>query len=143
MTLSNTRSRTTALPEIIISRPDFDALERLVGDLPAAGPAGLLQQELDRAEVVEAADMPHDVAMLKRWLHYVDARHEGVRRVQLVLPREADIDAGLVSVLSHVGAGLIGLREGHSILWPAPSGEIRKLALVLIEDADPIESVHH
>ena len=104
---------------------------------------GLLQQELDRAKVCKAADLPKTAVGLNRWLHYADERHPEVRRVQLVLPREADIDAGRVSILSHVGAGLIGLKEGESISWPDPSGETRKLTAVLIEDEDPIEAVAH
>lgn len=143
MTTAKPRGRPPALPAILLSRADFDALDRLVGDLPGTGPAGLLQQELDRAEVCDDAKMPRDVVGLNRWLHYADDRHPEVRRVQLVLPREADIDAGRVSILSHVGAGLIGLKEGESIVWPAPAGETRKLTAVLIEDEDPIEAVAH
>ena len=143
MTTAKTRGRPPALPGIILSRADFDALDRLVGDLPGTGPAGLLQQELDRAEVCDAADMRRDVVGLNRGLHYADDCHPEVRRVQLVLPREADIDAGRVSILSHVGAGLIGLKEGESIVWPDPSGETRKLTAVLIEDEDPIAAVAH
>lgn len=143
MTTAKPRGRPPALPAILLSRADFDALDRLVGDLPGTGPAGLLQQELDRAEVCDDAKMPRDVVGLNRWLHYADDRHPEVRRVQLVLPREADIDAGRVSILSHVGAGLIGLKEGESIVWPDPAGETRKLTAVLIEDEDPIEAVAH
>ena len=138
-----TTPRKGALPAITLRSDDFDALDRLVGDLPGSGPAGLLQQELDRAEVCEPADMPRDVVGLNRWLHYADDRHPEVRRVQLVLPKEADIDAGRVSILSHVGAGLIGLTEGQSINWPDPTGAVRKLTPVLVEDADPIESAPH
>ena len=134
MTTAKTRGRPPALPGILLSRADFDALDRLVGDLPGSGPAGLLQQELDRAEVCDDADMPRDVVGLNRWLHYADDRHPEVRRVQLVLPPEADIDAGRVSILSYVGAGLIGLKEGQSITWPDPSGAVRKLTLVKVED---------
>ena len=141
MTASKPRGRPPALPAIVLSRADFDTLDRLVGDLPGTGPAGLLQQELDRAEVLDDADMPKDVVGLNRWLHYADDRCAEVRRVQLVLPREADIDAGRVSILSHVGAGLIGLKEGQSILWPDPSGDTRKLTPILIEDEDPAEAV--
>lgn len=141
--MNTLRKRALPLPAIVLSRADFDALDRLVGDLPGAGPAGLLQQELDRAEVCDPAELPRDVVALNRWLHYADDRHPEVRRVQLVLPREADIDAGRVSILSHVGAGLIGLKEGQSITWPDPSGETRQLTPILIEDEDPIEAVTH
>lgn len=140
MTIAKSRGRPPALPPIILSREEFDALDRLVGDLPGEGPAGLLQQELDRAEVRDAADLPKTVVTLNRWLHYVDDHHPETRRIQIVMPREADIDAGRISILSYVGAGLIGLNEGESIAWPDPSGMVRRLTPVLIEDADPIQA---
>lgn len=131
---------TTVLPAIVLGRADHDVLNRLVGDLPGEGPAGLLQQELDRAEVCDDADLPKTAVTLNRWLHYVDDRHPEARRVQIVLPREADIDSGRISILSHVGAGLIGLSEGQSIVWPDPAGVMRRLTPVLVEDADPVQA---
>ncbi len=41
----------------------------------------------------------------------------------LVFPAEADIAAGKVSVLTPVGAALIGLSKGESIAWTARDGE--------------------
>ncbi len=131
-----TTPRKSALPAITLRSDDFDALDRLVGDLPGAGPAGLLQQELDRAKVCEPKAMPKGVVTLNRWLQYADDHSPDVRRVQLVLPKDADIDAGRVSILSYVGAGLIGLKEGQSINWPDTSGVARKLTLVKVEDAE-------
>lgn len=132
-------TRKSRPPSIALTKRDYDALDRLVGDLPGSGPAGLLQQELDRAKILTRDAMPKGVVTLNRWLHFTDGQGADVRRVQLVLPREADIDAGKVSILSYVGAGLIGLREGESIDWPAPSGELRRLSVITVEDADPIE----
>ena len=51
------------------------------------------------------------------------------------MPEDADIDAGKVSILSHVGAGLIGMAEGRTIAWTDPSGAQRRLTLMRIEDA--------
>jgi regulator of nucleoside diphosphate kinase len=125
------------LPEIFLTPAEHDQLSRLVGDHEATGVAGLLQQELDRATVVE--DRPAHAVGLDRWVHYSDGRAGELRRVKVVLPQAADIDAGLISALSYVGAGLIGLPEGQSILWPDPSGALRKLTPVLVEDPDPFE----
>ena len=122
-----------------MTQSDFNTLDRLVGDVPGTGPAGLLQQELDRAEICDIADMPKGIVTMNRWIHFTDGQGNDVRRVQLVLPRQADIDAGKVSILSFVGAGLIGLREGETISWPAPSGEMRPLSVIMVEDLDPIE----
>ncbi len=138
-----TTPRKGALPAITLRSDDFDALDRLVGDLPGTGPAGLLQQELDRAKVCEPKAMPKNVVTLNRWLQYADDHSPEVRRVQLVLPKEADIDAGRVSILSYVGAGLIGLKEGQSISWPDPSGAVRKLTLVKVEDEDLAQAAAH
>ena len=123
-------------PDIFLSAQDHETLSRLVGDMPAEGVAGLLQGELERAVICEPGDRPKGAAPLHRWLHYVDGRASEPRRIQIVLPHEADIDAGKVSVLSHVGAGLIGLVEGHTIAWTDPSGAERSLTPVLIEDPE-------
>ena len=133
-TLSTRPTAAAGLPEIFLTPEEYDQLSRLVGDHEATGAAGLLQQELDRATVT--GDRPAHAVGLDRWVHYSDGRGTDLRRVKIVLPQAADIDAGLISALSHVGAGLIGLPEGQSILWPDPSGAVRKLTPVLIEDPE-------
>jgi regulator of nucleoside diphosphate kinase len=50
--------------------------------------------------------------------------------VRLVLPAEADLDAGRISILTPVGAGLIGMRAGDEIDWPCPDGRPRILKIV-------------
>lgn len=122
-------------PEIFLTPDEHDQLSRLVGDHEAAGAAGLLQQELDRATITDSR--PEYAVGLNRWVHYTDGRSPDLRRVKIVLPQDADIDAGMISALSHVGAGLIGLPEGETIAWPDPSGAVRRLTPVLVEDPDP------
>jgi regulator of nucleoside diphosphate kinase len=123
-------------PDIFLSAEDHETLSRLVGDMPGEGVTGMLQDELERAIICEPGDLPKGAVPLHRWLHYVDGRSAEPRRIQIVLPNEADIDAGKVSVLSHVGAGLIGLVEGYTISWSDPSGAERSLTPVMIEDAE-------
>jgi regulator of nucleoside diphosphate kinase len=50
--------------------------------------------------------------------------------VQLVYPRQADIAFGRVSVLTLIGAGLIGMRRGQSIDWPDRKGRCRRLRIL-------------
>ena len=133
-TLPSREPALASLPEIFLTPEEHDQLSRLVGDHEATGVAGLLQQELDRATVAD--DRPSHAVGLDRWVHYTDGRAADLRRVKIVLPHEADIDSGLISALSHVGAGLIGLTEGQSILGPDPSGAVRKLTPVLVEDPE-------
>jgi len=125
-------------PNVYLSNEDHRALSRLVGDAPATGAAGLLQEELDRAIVCAAHERPIGAVGLNRWVHYVDGRSDEARRVKIVLPAEADIDAGLISALSFVGAGLIGLVEGEAIVWTDPSGSRRRLTPILVEDPEAL-----
>lgn len=131
------------LPDIFLTPEEHARLSLLVGDGEARGVAGLLQQELDRATLCEPAERPAHAVGLDHWLHYTDGRTKDSRRVQIVMPQDADIDAGRISALSYVGAGLIGLLEGETILWPDPSGALRPLTAILIEEAEsPRESGH-
>ena len=125
------------LPAIHLSATDHALLTTLVGETEADGVAGLLQQELARAKVHADGRRLHTVG-LNCWVHYTDERSSRTRRVKIVPPLEADIDAGLISPLSHVGAGLLGLAQGQSIRWPDPSGRERVLTPVLIEDCEAL-----
>lgn len=133
MTLTLKRSKP---PRIYLTTADYDRLDQILGDVERTGPGALLRAELDRA-TIGGRNAAASVG-LYRWIHYTDGAVREPRRIQLVPPGEADIDQGRVSVLSYVGAGLLGLREGDSIDWPDASGKERRLTLVQIEPADPV-----
>jgi regulator of nucleoside diphosphate kinase len=135
MTAHASGAAPSRLPAIHLSAADHAQLSSLVGDAPADGVAGLLQQELARA-IVHRSGRRTPTVGLDRWVHYVDGRSSRTRRVMIVMPDRADIDQGLISPLSHVGAGLLGLGQGQSIAWPDPSGHVRQLTAVLIEDPE-------
>lgn len=137
MTAHSTGAAASRLPAIHLTADDHAMLSGLIGDAPADGVAGLLQQELARAAVHRSARRIPTVG-LNRWVHYVDGHSSRTRRVKIVLPDQADIDRGLISPLSHVGAGLLGLSEGQSIIWPDPAGRVRKLTPILIEDPEEL-----
>ena len=63
---------------------------------------------------------------------FTDETGEKAHSYQLVYPREADISSGRISILTPVGAGLIGLREGQSILCPDRDGRERELKIVRV-----------
>ena len=94
--------------------------------------AALLMGELDRAVVHAATDMPRGIVTMGATVDFVDEANGKERRMQLVYPHEADVDAGRLSILSFVGAGLIGLAEGDSIVWPDREGHERRLRIVRV-----------
>jgi regulator of nucleoside diphosphate kinase len=58
-----------------------------------------------------------------------------VRRATLVYPDEADLDAGRISVMTPIGAALIGLSVSQSIEWQTLSGGWRSLTVLAVDPA--------
>src|SRR5690606_239679 len=72
-----------------------------------------LHYELDRARVVPDGTLSPDTVRVGSTVTYrSDTR---VQTVELVYPEHADVASGRISVLSPVGAALVGLRPGQSI----------------------------
>ena len=92
--------------------------------------AALLLEELSRAEFCDRASLPGDVVTMQSEVVFHDADSGEEHRVRLVYPRDADIERHRLSVLTPVGAALIGLRRGSCIDWPTRLGATRRLRIV-------------
>jgi regulator of nucleoside diphosphate kinase len=129
-------ARTETLPAIVLRPGDFTRLDQLASAAEHALPdvAEYLGRELDRAKVVPTvgADV---VAMGSRVVFKDDAEH--VHDVILVYPEEADMEKGRLSVLTPVGAALIGLSVGQSIRWRTRNGEERTLTVLSVAEVPP------
>ncbi len=120
-------------PPLIVVREDYETLSKLAS-LVADTPVGrYLEHELDRAEVVAETAKP--VVRLGARVRYHDAARPSPVEITLVLPKDADITPGRVSVLTPVGAALLGLGEGGRITYSMPWGQERTLTVVKIEPA--------
>lgn len=136
----NERIEAEALrPPLLMSEEDHARLVGLAGVTTRRNPlvARLLMEEADRAEVVPAGRVPASVVAMGSMVEFRDATTGEARRVQVVLPGEADIAEGRISVLSLVGAGLMGLSQGQSIDWPTQDGRVRRLTVLRVEGPPP------
>ncbi|MDP1616655.1 nucleoside diphosphate kinase regulator [Phenylobacterium sp.] len=126
-------------PTIIICETDAERVTDLALSARARTPglADLLLEEVERAEVRPDGAMPDDVVGMGACVEFIDLSHGGSRTVTLVYPGEADISAGRVSILTPVGAGLLGLRPGQSIQWPDREGRERELRVVSVRRPEP------
>jgi regulator of nucleoside diphosphate kinase len=117
-------------PAITISRSDHDTLARLANAVAERNPAVSeeLLSELDRARVVADGNMRGDFVRMGSTLRYVTDSGED-RTVTLVFPAEADIAAGKVSILTPIGAALIGLSAGQSMDWESRDGRLHRLTV--------------
>ena len=95
--------------------------------------AAMLLAEIDRAEIHDDASLPGDVVTLGAEVKFVDERSARLRTVTLVLPGEANISLGRVSILTPIGAALFGLSAGQTIEWPDRSGEQRRIRILAVE----------
>ena len=93
----------------------------------ALQPTPALRAELERAIVVPANAIPPQVVTMYSDVRYRDEHAEMTRQIQIVLPEDADLKQGKVSVLAPVGAALLGLETGQAIDWKFSAGEIRRL----------------
>jgi regulator of nucleoside diphosphate kinase len=121
-------------PAILMAETDVERLSALALQMEPSSPlaANLLLDEIDRAQIVADREMPDDVVRMHSTVEFVDEAHGQTRTVQLVYPSEADIAARRVSVLTPVGAGLIGLRARQEIRWPDRDGHERSLKILKV-----------
>jgi regulator of nucleoside diphosphate kinase len=123
------------LPSIYLTQDDHDRLSDLV-EAYAAGAGGRrfdhLEAELLRAKVVPSDQIPRDVVTMNSRVVFEDEQTGERREVTLVYPREADIDAGKISILVPVGSALLGLRVGQSIDWTLPGGQKRRYRVIAV-----------
>src|SRR3954447_23658825 len=75
----------------------------------ALQPEPALRAELERAIVVPADSIPAGVVTLYSHVRYRDEHADATRQIQIVLPEDADVREGRVSVLAPVGSALLGL----------------------------------
>lgn len=119
----------TKLPPIIINAEDHARLTALalsaLDRMPEVAEA--LLSELERARVV-ARDLPKDSVQMGSTVAF-DADNGFAREVTLVYPGEADIEAGRISVLTPIGAALIGLSVGQSIDWLDRAGKTHRMTI--------------
>lgn len=124
------------MPAIIVSVTDHHRLlglaEAAEGRIPDV--ASVLQSEMERAHVVAADEVPDNVVRMGSIVEFsADAGQR--RRVTLVYPVEADIAEGRISILTPIGAALIGLSQGQSIAWTARDGRRHRLTVLEVRQS--------
>lgn len=123
------------LPPITLVRHDYERLERLV-DADGVQPdvADFLAEELARADVVGADAIGPGTVTMGSTVTFRDDGSGAERTVTLVYPQEADIATGRISVMTPIGAVLIGMSSGQSIGWQDRAGHERLLTVVAVQD---------
>jgi regulator of nucleoside diphosphate kinase len=119
---------------IWLTAQDYNRLRLLLADLMRQSrgmQAGVntLEEILDLARVVNPDTVPHNVVTMNSRVTFEDVRTGEQGTVTIVYPTDVDPTSGKISVLSPVGAALLGEAEGSEVELPLPHGQTRRIRI--------------
>jgi len=83
-----------------------------------------LLNELESAKIMDQEEMPSDVVRFNSTITVTSAQG-WEKTFTLVLPKQSNVKEDKISILTPMGAAVIGYAEGDQIAWEFPSGKQR------------------
>lgn len=123
-------------PPIRITPQDLGRLDTLLAHLSRPSAViEFLQREVDRAAVTDSAE-DAQAPFVRLGTRVTFADDQGTRHTAtLVTPEEAASRPGGISILTPVGAALLGLSEGQAITYRTLDGRAKSVRIVAIHGA--------
>ncbi len=130
---------------LILEKKEYVYLKRILNisgyadDFETQKSLQRLNEELKNAQIVDEEDFPPDVIRFNsKAMVYSENGWEKI--IQLVIPSEKNAKQDKVSILTPMGAALIGYSEGDTVEWDFPSG-LQKIQIVSVtQDTDQKKS---
>ncbi|MCG2462335.1 GreA/GreB family elongation factor [Flavobacteriaceae bacterium F89] len=122
---------------LIIEKKEYVLLKRMMNlsgyykDETLRKSVKKLVGELESAQICDEADMPKDVIRFNTVITIV-SKNGWRRKFKLVMPNDSDVRNDKISILTPMGAAVMGYAEGDSLVWEFPSGE-QKLTIEKVE----------
>ncbi|WP_256004001.1 GreA/GreB family elongation factor [Pedobacter deserti] len=107
---------------VIIREDDYQLLKPYFTKTDGSSGDMSLSAELGRAVVVKKHAFPPHVIRINSRVQIVDEENGAAREVCLVLPQHANIRENKISILSPIGAALIGFSKSETVQWQVPAG---------------------
>lgn len=125
---SSSSSTLAAAPQPVRERTltqlDHARLSRLLDSQDE--PGEVLSDTLDMSEVVDPREIAADIVTMNSRVLLADAGGAQPQELTLCYPEQAQASQGRVSVLSPVGASLLGAQVGRMVQWTPPGGSARQ-----------------
>lgn len=120
---------------IVLTRNDYSRLKELLADLQRRAEgvqAGVerLEEILDFARVVQPDEVPANTVTMNSRVLFEDVRTGEQGTVTIVFPADTDVATRRISILSPVGAALIGESQGAEVELPVPHGQTRRIRIL-------------
>jgi transcription elongation factor GreA len=81
-----------------------------------------LEETLSRTQIIDIASLPTDKIYILSLVKIQDQRTKQTIEYRLVAPEEADFEKNKISVTSPIGKGLLGKKEGETVVIKVPAG---------------------
>jgi regulator of nucleoside diphosphate kinase len=120
--------------KIYITEKDIDRLNSILMNIKDSPVVRKLQDELDRATILNPEEIPPDVVTMNSRVQFKTLETGDTSEITIVYPSNADSSKARVSILAPVGAALIGLRVGDEIEWALPTGLVRTFRILSVGD---------
>ncbi len=121
---------TAIRPTLIIDAALYPRLLAVAERARGAAPqlAERLLEEIERADLRPTDAMPTNVVTIGSIVTFRDGNR--TQTIEIVMPHDADVDRGRVSVVTPMGAALLGLTAGQRISWELGYGKIAVVEVV-------------
>ena len=109
----------------IIILTEYKILRELIKrnkDSHLAKEASQLSAELDRAIVIQQEELNKKIVRIESEIEFEELKSKRKMKIQLVMPENANLKEGKVSLLAPLGVALIGFSEGDEVNWEMPGG---------------------
>jgi len=127
--------------QIFITEEDYNVLKPYTDKLPDRNDEMSLAHELKRAVVVKKESFPKDGVRLNSKVSILDLDTQKVLEFTIVLSEYADIKQNKISVLTPMGAALIGFRKSDEVRWKVPAGLKRFRILDVVNKSEYKQSL--
>ena len=123
-------------PAIQITNSDFGRLDMFLANL--GGKANtraleFLRDELDRARLVDEAKIAAPFVRIGSRVLFGDERGK-TYRLTLLFPGEKSSGPSQISIVTPVGAALLGLSEGQSITYETPDYRVKTVTVLKVSE---------
>jgi regulator of nucleoside diphosphate kinase len=114
--------KTQQLNPVLITEDDYQLLKPYIDNMPGRHEEMTLAHELSRAVVVKKEAFPPHGVRINSKVSVLDLESNRILEFTLVMPEHADMRENKVSILTPMGAALIGFRKAEEVSWRVPAG---------------------
>lgn len=107
---------------VVIRDEDYELLRPYISNVTEREGEMTLSSELKRAVIVAKEAFPPNTIGLNSKISIQDLETDKIKEITLVMPAHIDVQNNKFSILTPMGAALIGFRAGEEVSWKMPAG---------------------